>query len=166
MKRLLLFLLISTFFWQAACYSKKPVANKSKFTKEQVYYMNPENTPRTDPENVFTFTPEVTVYFDYNQSKITEKAGELLYIYVNTVLKKEPHTEFFVEGNTDSSGSQDYNMVLSEKRANEVIKYLTYLGANPSKFSVLAKGELNPIADNTENPELNRRVIIYRKSKN
>ncbi len=166
MNRLLLLLLASTFFWQAACNHRQDVLNKSRFTKKQEYYKGAENTPRTDPKDQYTFMPEATVYFDFNSSSLNYDGMKTLDLFFSNEVSKNPYEAYFVEGNTDSVGSEDYNLVLSEKRANAVIAYLISMGSSASQFSILARGELNPIADNTLNPELNRRVIIYRKTKN
>ncbi len=159
-------ILLATFFWQAACYHQKDIDYRSRFTKKQQYYGDVETLMRTDTKTeTYTFLPEVTVYFDFNQSNLSQDAQDKLSAFYQNVISKEPNSFFYVEGNTDTSGTQEYNLILSEKRANRVISYLEYLGGNAGNFQMLARGELNPIADDATHPELNRRVIVYRKTK-
>ncbi len=166
MKRILFIIGISTFFWQAACHHRNSIENKSRFTLPQEYYKGAENTPRTDPKEEFTYLPEVTVYFDFNKTYLSTESKAKLTEFYNKILKSQSEAVYFVEGNTDSVGSEDYNLVLSEKRAQTVIAFLVHLGAYPQQFSLLARGELNPIADDELYPQLNRRVILYKKTKN
>jgi outer membrane protein OmpA-like peptidoglycan-associated protein len=71
-----------------------------------------------------------------------------------------------IEGFTDSRGSDDTNMKLSQDRANAVRDYLTSQGVKAEKLRALGRGEANPVASN-ETPEgraNNRRVEIVIQS--
>jgi len=71
-----------------------------------------------------------------------------------------------VEGFTDSRGSDDTNLKLSQDRANAVKDYLVSQGVKPEKVRALGRGEANPIASN-DTPEgraNNRRVEIVVQS--
>ncbi|MEL7209775.1 MAG: OmpA family protein, partial [Actinomycetota bacterium] len=61
---------------------------------------------------------------------------------------------------TDSSGPDDYNMALSEARAQSVVAYLQAAGIGPERLNAVGAGETEPIADNDtdEGKALNRRV--------
>ena len=65
-----------------------------------------------------------------------------------------------LEGNTDSRGSENYNMKLSFMRANAVANALETLGVDASRITAKGLGELNPIATNKtkEGRAQNRRV--------
>ena len=68
-----------------------------------------------------------------------------------------------IKGYTESSGPEDYNMKLSQRRADSVADYLTNaLGADRSRMKVMGMGEANPVADNStrEGRILNRRVEV------
>jgi len=72
-----------------------------------------------------------------------------------------------IEGHADSQGSDDSNLVLSERRATTVKKYLVgKLKADPTHLRVVPRGESLPIAsNNTESGRaLNRRVEVVSKS--
>lgn len=77
--------------------------------------------------------------------------------------------EFMLAGHCDSDGSDQYNEVLSEKRAKEVQQHFISLGANRESFiQVIGAGESQPVNGNKTPAEkqLNRRVeIIILKTK-
>lgn len=78
------------------------------------------------------------------------------------ILQKYDDTVILIEGHTDSTGPENYNLALSERRAGSVSHYLAQLGVGPSRFSAHGYGEGRPIASN-ETPEgrqLNRRVEL------
>ncbi len=81
---------------------------------------------------------------------------------VATVLRKYNRTLVDVNGHTDSTGDDNHNYRLSERRALSVANYLTSQGNDPRRFSVLGFGETQPIASNsTESGRAqNRRVEI------
>lgn len=78
------------------------------------------------------------------------------------ILKKYPDTNILIEGHTDSTGKEDYNMALSERRAKAVQNYLIQQGVDDSRMTVKWYGETRPIASNDteEGRRQNRRVEI------
>jgi len=67
---------------------------------------------------------------------------------VAIVLKKYDKTLINVTGHTDSTGSDDYNLKLSQERAVAVGNYLNLRGVNASRLVVRGMGESMPIASN------------------
>jgi outer membrane protein OmpA-like peptidoglycan-associated protein len=65
-----------------------------------------------------------------------------------TVLKSYPDTDIEIQGHTDSQGSDDYNMTLSEKRAASVATYLKAKGVASSRIKTKGFGETAPVATN------------------
>ncbi|MEQ9814291.1 MAG: OmpA family protein [Azospirillaceae bacterium] len=67
-----------------------------------------------------------------------------------------------IYGHTDSTGPNDYNQSLSERRAQSVANYLISRGVNPVRVVARGFGETQPIADNntTAGRQQNRRVEI------
>lgn len=65
-------------------------------------------------------------------------------------------------GHTDSDASDAYNMVLSEKRANSVMRELVGFGVSEYRLTSLGKGESMPVASNNtaEGKALNRRIEV------
>src|SRR5206468_3138880 len=68
----------------------------------------------------------------------------------------------FVEGHTDSIGSDAYNQRLSERRANAVADYMEAQGISSSRITTKGWGKSKPVADNRtkEGRARNRRVEI------
>lgn len=81
---------------------------------------------------------------------------------VALVLKKYNQTLINVYGHTDSTGSDDYNQALSQRRANAVSQYLASQGVNSQRMAAVGYGETRPIADNSTEAgrAQNRRVEI------
>ncbi|RMF92675.1 MAG: hypothetical protein D6734_11740 [Candidatus Schekmanbacteria bacterium] len=78
------------------------------------------------------------------------------------VLKKYPDTRVIVKGFTDSEGDEDYNLKLSQARAETVKNYFIGEGISPSRITAIGLGESLPIASNDtpEGRQMNRRVEI------
>lgn len=78
------------------------------------------------------------------------------------VLKKYEKTDVLLEGHTDNTGSDDYNMGLSERRAEAVARFLSANGVNGDRFTVVGYGESQPIASNEDSSgrAMNRRVEV------
>ena len=81
---------------------------------------------------------------------------------IAAIMQQYPNTRFVVEGHTDSSGDDAYNMDLSRKRAAAVVNYLVGKGINRSMLSSVGYGETQPIASNStaEGRAQNRRVVV------
>lgn len=81
---------------------------------------------------------------------------------VAIVLKEFNQTLVDINGHTDSDGADDYNMELSQKRAESVEQYLASQDLNPERFEVKGYGETQPIATNASagGKAQNRRVEI------
>ena len=99
------------------------------------------------------------VLFAYDRSDLSAQARTNL-DKLNNVLKKYPDTDILILGHTDSKGSDDYNLGLSERRASSVATYLNGTGIVNSRINTKGMGEKDPIAtnDTDEGRALNRRV--------
>ncbi|MEO6219059.1 MAG: OmpA family protein [Ginsengibacter sp.] len=77
-----------------------------------------------------------------------------------TVLNKYPNTNIEIQGHTDSRGSDEYNMGLSEKRAGAVSSYLQSNGIAAARITTKGYGESAPgyTNDSDEGMAQNRRV--------
>ena len=99
------------------------------------------------------------VLFAVNKSDLsTEAKGNLDKLV--TVLNTYPDTNIEIQGHTDSSGTEEYNQTLSEKRAAAVSTYLTSKAIIPARVTTKGFGELAPKYDNAtlEGMTQNRRV--------
>ena len=83
------------------------------------------------------------VMFEFDRSDITEEGMRLLDAKVEA-LQAHPSIRIRVEGNADDSGSDEYNVVLSQRRAAIVNRYLTDRGVDASRLQIVAFGEERP----------------------
>jgi len=81
---------------------------------------------------------------------------------VGEVLAEFDRTTIEVSGHTDSTGANDYNQDLSERRANSVARILAEEGVMPQRMYVIGLGETRPVASNksASGRAQNRRVEI------
>ncbi|MEF3168512.1 MAG: OmpA family protein [Deltaproteobacteria bacterium] len=79
------------------------------------------------------------------------------------VLQQYPETRIRIEGHTDSTGSEQANLDLSQRRAEAVKNALISRGIAPERLTALGYGESRPIASNAtpEGRQLNRRVEVF-----
>ena len=77
-----------------------------------------------------------------------------------TVLKNNPKIKVEIEGHTDSIGTAEYNLALSQKRADAVKNHLISEGIGAERLQAVGKGEADPIVSNElkEGRAKNRRV--------
>jgi outer membrane protein OmpA-like peptidoglycan-associated protein len=87
------------------------------------------------------------VQFAPNQYELTRGTMRKLYPLV-TILKEQPRRTIRIEGYTDSSGTQDYNLDLSQRRADAVRDYLIDHGISPNRIIARGYGEAEPVASN------------------
>jgi outer membrane protein OmpA-like peptidoglycan-associated protein len=103
------------------------------------------------------------VTFPLNRSEISDEAKVIIDEAV-TPFKQENRGVFFeVEGHTDATGPENYNLKLGEDRATAVRNYLRdQHGIALSRIEVLSYGESRPVVDNKtrDNRAQNRRVVI------
>lgn len=99
--------------------------------------------------------------FQINSAALSEVAKTNLE-KVAGVFVKYPETNLLIEGHTDDTGPDDFNMELSKKRAYSVSDYLTSKGVSSSRMSVKWYGETQPKVPNTSeaNRAQNRRVEV------
>ncbi|MDX1756521.1 MAG: OmpA family protein [Marinobacter sp.] len=101
------------------------------------------------------------ITFDVNQSTIKPNFTGVLES-VALVLKEFDKTVIGIEGHTDSTGSQNYNQLLSERRAGSVRDFLLNQGIEPGRTRAVGYGPRYPIASNdtAAGREQNRRVEL------
>ncbi len=101
------------------------------------------------------------VLFTPGRTELTPSARDELEI-LGDFLRDHPDRSVMVEGHTDSFGNADYNMVLSERRADSVKQALVERGIEPERIVSRGYGETRPIASNVTEAgrQLNRRVEV------
>lgn len=101
------------------------------------------------------------ILFDVDSDRIRGESTPTL----NEILSSlERHEELSVaiEGHTDGQGDDDYNLELSQRRAEAVVEYLAVNGIDPGRLTAVGRGETEPVADNATEAgrQQNRRVVI------
>jgi outer membrane protein OmpA-like peptidoglycan-associated protein len=78
------------------------------------------------------------------------------------IIQAHPGLNLAIEGYTDTTGTAEFNMTLSQQRADTVRTFLISQGLSPDTITAKGLGESNPIADNSTaaGRKLNRRVEI------
>lgn len=110
-------------------------------------------------------SPEMTiepVYFDYDKSNILPVEKAKIEKLVKLLKANNDYT-VDLTGNADSKGEEEYNMKLSERRINSVVKAITNSGVKAARISKQKPlGETKPVAtnDTEEGRALNRRVTF------
>jgi outer membrane protein OmpA-like peptidoglycan-associated protein len=101
------------------------------------------------------------VLFDTNKAQL-KPGGTRSLQKLAGFLKQYPQRKAQVEGYTDSTGSADYNLGLSDRRANVVRSSLVGMGIGNDRITTHGYGQASPVASNdtADGRQLNRRVEI------
>ncbi len=131
-----------------------------KELKEQTAGSGIDVTEADDGQSILVNLPD-GVTFDVDSSTLKPQFRTTLDRIAQS-LQTYPNSLIDVYGHTDSTGSDQYNQALSERRAKTVADYLTMRGVSAPRVRSLGYGESMPIASNdTESGRaLNRRVEI------
>ena len=83
------------------------------------------------------------VYFEFDRAELSEDGLRALDQKVDA-LHRNPNVRLRIEGNADDSGSDEYNVALSQRRAEIVTRYCTDRGIEPNRVKAVAFGEERP----------------------
>lgn len=131
----------------AACTKPKPPAPDLPKAEEAapVATATPSQVQREEVLNKAIEIALNTVYFEFDSSTLTEQAKVSLDKLVEG-LRLNPDVKLRVEGNSDARGSNEYNLVLSERRAAAIKEYLVGAGVKTERLVVVGNGEERPAA--------------------
>jgi peptidoglycan-associated lipoprotein len=108
---------------------------------------------------VCTYDP---VRFDFNEYSLTSTVQSVLAKYADCM--KKGGSRFTLEGFADERGTEEYNMVLSQKRAASVRKYLVDLGVGGGSLDTVGFGENKPaMQGSTEEAWAANRRVEFKK---
>lgn len=99
----------------------------------------------------------IDIYFGHDSDEPLSFNG--IQDFIN-MMDKSPNMKVEIGGHTDSLGPDEYNQLLSQRRAEAVKKYLERLGVNAERIKAVGYGESRPVASNEtqEGRRLNRRT--------
>jgi outer membrane protein OmpA-like peptidoglycan-associated protein len=101
------------------------------------------------------------VEFEFDSDRLTERGKRDLDEFGEALATKLSDSAVILEGHTDAVGTDDYNLALSQRRAEAARRYLIdSFGLSQSKIIAQGKGKLDPVASNDSESERgrNRRV--------
>ena len=100
-----------------------------------------------------------TVYFGFDRSQIQESSKHDLNKTAECI-QQVADRAVILEGHTDPRGTDEYNIALSEARAQAVADYLARLGIDPARFRVNPKGEAEASGTDEDSWSRDRRVEV------
>jgi len=126
----------------------------------------PGTTVERVDENTLLVHFENDVLFAVNSSAL-DSDGRATLDDVAQVLNEYAKTAVVVQGHTDSTGSEQLNQELSERRAGSVRGYLVNRGVDPDRLAAIGYGETYPVASNDSESgrQQNRRVDVLLRAK-
>lgn len=144
-----LFLLASTVLF-AACAHEQANAERPSAPPVVAQPASPEPTAtKQAQEDDATALRKVLsgpiAHFDFDKAQLTSEDRQKLQA-LGTVMKAHPPARIRVAGNCDELGTEEYNLLLGQRRADVARRYLVDLGVDPSRVETISYGENRPIA--------------------
>ncbi|WP_374281464.1 OmpA family protein [Novosphingobium sp.] len=135
------------------------VPAKPGFSKQQVALLT-ENGFKQDGDN-YELGLADRVLFEVDKAELVPEVVDRLDKLARALTGVGIHGAT-VEGHTDSTGAEEYNQALSERRAQAVRAQFTASGMPAAEVAAVGKGEIDPITENEteEGRAQNRRVVI------
>lgn len=143
---------------------KSPATAETEKVDNEIFNIQRElpddQIERTNSGIRFTFSSEIL--FPTNSSYLNEKSKSRIDDAAKVIKNKYADRKVLVEGHSDKTGTSEYNLWLSEKRAASVKTYLVGLGIPEANIKTAGLGDSRPIADNKtkESRLINRRVEV------
>ena len=104
---------------------------------------------------------DLLVTFEFDSDRLTAPGKENLSQFAKALLDPQlKGQKFEIDGHTDATGAEQYNLGLSERRANAVVSYLTSQGIDTTSLTPKGFGKTHPRVADPFSPE-NRRVETH-----
>jgi len=125
-------------------------------------YKDDDGCPDSKPQEIKQKLILRGVNFKTASDELLEESYYVLEQVVFNSLEAYPNVKVEIAGHTDNQGGDDYNLVLSDKRAKAVMSYLVNRGIAPDRLVAKGYGKNRPVASNAtaEGRAQNRRVEI------
>lgn len=133
-------------------------------TADFIEKLSPKQKTRGLTRGISRTPPSVDlpiVNFEFDSAVLTPGARQVLDRLAEALLSTElERSQFLIEGHTDSVGTERYNQGLSQRRAESVGAYLAGKRVDPNRFSLIGKGETEPLDEADGKAAINRRVRV------
>jgi outer membrane protein OmpA-like peptidoglycan-associated protein len=102
------------------------------------------------------------VQFGFDEASLSATGQQALDIFIEDLKSRGENVFIEIQGHTDSTGGEAYNLELGERRGDAVRRYLSRGGIPLHRMSVISYGMSAPVADNStaEGRAMNRRVTL------
>jgi peptidoglycan-associated lipoprotein len=90
------------------------------------------------------------IYFNFDSSDLSKSSRDTLTRSADVLMKEQKNVKLRIEGNCDERGAAEYNLALGERRAKAAAKYLTTLGVQPERLSVVSYGKEKPAVQGSD----------------
>jgi peptidoglycan-associated lipoprotein len=105
----------------------------------------PQGEAIADPNReVEAALKSATILFDFNSDQLKPEGMEALQ-KVSRVLRHQPGLVIKIEGNCDERGTEEYNLLLGQRRADTARRYLATLGVSPQQLDSVSYGAMKPV---------------------
>ncbi|WP_079641795.1 OmpA family protein [Sphingobacterium nematocida] len=166
MKKIFLFSVSATMLFFASCKQQQIAVNPGAVvskdgTDDGLKNVKSEFEDASRTSEGIKFTLSSDLLFPTNSSYLTDKAKVEL-TKLSKLMKEDKTKKIRVDGYTDATGTEEYNVWLSDKRAASVKKYLEEAGVSGGRISTKGFGPSKPVGDNKtpEGRQKNRRVEV------
>jgi len=138
------------------------IGNKMDKQKKELEKIQNAKVESVNDGQAIKVTFDSGILFATNSSTLNQASTNALTQFSNS-LKANPETDVEIFGHTDSTGSDQINIPLSQQRAGSVLNFLMGQGVPSSRMTSQGVGSSQPVADNNtvDGRTLNRRVEIY-----
>jgi OOP family OmpA-OmpF porin len=138
--------------------AKAEAAKKLGAARAFCFQSDPDcGTPSTQPVARF----DLLVAFEFDSDQLTAPAKENLAQFAKALLDPQlKGQKFEIDGHTDATGAEQYNLGLSKRRAAAVVSFLASQGVDPTTLLPKGFGKTHPRVSDPFSPE-NRRVETH-----
>lgn len=128
--------------------SNMPAEGTLDDTSDSSYIAENQQSDEYKKAHGRTSTGLSPIYFDFDSASVRPDMVEPM-LDNSQYLKQVPNSYVIVEGNTDERGTNEYNLALAERRAQNTRQYLIDLGISPNRIRTISYGEEKPLFDET-----------------
>lgn len=135
----------------------KIVVNKDRYYRKHLKFTSKNVTAEAINQhigmNLLGKEPVIVknIYYAYDDASLNNESKNVIDTTMLKIMRENPHILVEISSHTDSKGADDYNITLSQKRAESVVDYLASKGIEKDRMQPKGYGETKPIAPNSNN---------------